>query len=112
MGQKAAVTKSKMQKTRPKTNKSRTTNKPRRASKTNSRSGDTNSSVHADENVTIENHNQQQTDRKSSRKRKSTSHQAAPNRVRLSKLGGSDSSSESEGDSDGTKFQMCLQLVT
>ena len=89
-----------MQKTNPKTNKSKTTDKPRRASKTNTCTGDTNGSVHADKNVKIENHNQQQTNRYSSRKRKSTSHQAAPNRVRLSKLDGSDSSSESKGDSE------------
>ena len=50
--------------------------------------------------VTIETHNKQKTARSFSRKRKSTSRQATPKRVRLSRLEGSDSSSESEGDSE------------
>ena len=81
-GQKTAVTNTKSKS--PKTNKSKAINKTRRVSKTNTRSGGTNGSVHANENVAIETHNQQKTARSFSRKRKSSSRQVAPKRVRLS----------------------------
>ena len=81
-GQKTAVTNTKSKS--PKTNKSKAINKTRRVSKTNTRSGGANGSVHANENVAIETHNQQKTARSFSRKRKSSSRQVAPKRVRLS----------------------------
>lgn len=97
-GQKGAVTNTKSKS--PKTTKSKTINKTRRVSKTNTRSGGANGSVHANENVTIETHNQQKTARSFSRKRKSSSRQTPPKRVRLSTREASDSSSESDGDSE------------